>query len=342
MALTKADIGRGLVAGLCVACIAIIADRLLTAGDRTPAPPPGPRRMTRRRARAPPALAASGADPVDPEPLGGGHHQRQLRGRATTAAATSCASATTSPSTASCAVNELAASRAAHAAGVSPAVRPRRARRARPRPSSTAAPSRPRTSRAPNLRADRRACPPRPSRDPEASARARRSSSGSSTSSATTRTRSQEGAHRLSTRAAGLARHAPSGWSGPSGRSSWSSATTTCSPPTSSTTAAGSGWSTGTMPASTARCSIWAASPRTASCRRREREWLLEAYFERPVDGRAAPPAAAMLTASLLREAMWSMVSELHSRIDFDFRAYTAENLARFERALAAFDAMDR
>ena len=31
--LTKADIGRGLVAGLCVAFIAIIADRLIKAGS---------------------------------------------------------------------------------------------------------------------------------------------------------------------------------------------------------------------------------------------------------------------------------------------------------------------
>jgi hypothetical protein len=31
------------------------------------------------------------------------------------------------------------------------------------------------------------------------------------------------------------------------------------------------------------------------------------------------------------------MVSELHSTIDFDYRAYTAENLARFERAYSAF-----
>jgi hypothetical protein len=34
---------------------------------------------------------------------------------------------------------------------------------------------------------------------------------------------------------------------------------------------------------------------------------------------------------------MWSMVSEVHSRLDFDFIAYTSENLARFERALARF-----
>ena len=48
-----------------------------------------------------------------------------------------------------------------------------------------------------------------------------------------------------------------------------------------------------------------------------------------------------MFTASLLREAMWSMVSEVHSRLDFDFVAYTAENLARFERAWAEFAEMD-
>ena len=47
-----------------------------------------------------------------------------------------------------------------------------------------------------------------------------------------------------------------------------------------------------------------------------------------------------MLTASLLREAMWSMVSEVHSGLDFDFVAYTAENLARFERAWTEFEAM--
>jgi glycine betaine/proline transport system permease protein len=34
IALTKADTGRGIVAGLCVASIAIIADRLITAGAK--------------------------------------------------------------------------------------------------------------------------------------------------------------------------------------------------------------------------------------------------------------------------------------------------------------------
>jgi sugar/nucleoside kinase (ribokinase family) len=73
-----------------------------------------------------------------------------------------------------------------------------------------------------------------------------------------------------------------------------------------------------------------------------QRERLLEAYFERPVTDGLRRRSQAMLAASLLREAMWSMVSELHSAIEFDFRVYTAENLARFRRALAAFDEMDR
>ena len=42
---------------------------------------------------------------------------------------------------------------------------------------------------------------------------------------------------------------------------------------------------------------------------------------------------AAMKCASALREAMWSMASEIHSEIDFDYLAYTEENLERFERA---------
>ncbi|MHA7866479.1 MAG: phosphotransferase [Salipiger thiooxidans] len=45
----------------------------------------------------------------------------------------------------------------------------------------------------------------------------------------------------------------------------------------------------------------------------------------------------AMKCASLLREAMWSMVSEISSDIDFDYAAYTAENLSRFEAALDAW-----
>jgi hypothetical protein len=49
-----------------------------------------------------------------------------------------------------------------------------------------------------------------------------------------------------------------------------------------------------------------------------------------------------MTAASLLRETMWSMVSEIYSTVDFDYGAYTAENMRRFEAAYSAFDATDR
>ena len=68
-----------------------------------------------------------------------------------------------------------------------------------------------------------------------------------------------------------------------------------------------------------------------------EGEALLAAYFRREPDRDLLRRAAAMTAASLLRETMWSMVSELHSKIDFDYAAYTAENRVRFEAALAAF-----
>jgi thiamine kinase-like enzyme len=73
----------------------------------------------------------------------------------------------------------------------------------------------------------------------------------------------------------------------------------------------------------------------------RLREELLAAYFERSVDDELRRRFAAMTAASLLRETMWSMVSEIHSKLAFDYRAYTQENLARFERAYAAFEAME-
>lgn len=69
-----------------------------------------------------------------------------------------------------------------------------------------------------------------------------------------------------------------------------------------------------------------------------DEKWLLETYFERPLDDDLECRYRAMKCASLLRETMWSMVSEIHSRLDFDFGAYTAENLARFERAWADFN----
>ena len=42
---------------------------------------------------------------------------------------------------------------------------------------------------------------------------------------------------------------------------------------------------------------------------------------------------AAMKCAAVLRDAMWGMVSELHSDLDYDYAAFTEVNLERFERA---------
>ena len=71
-----------------------------------------------------------------------------------------------------------------------------------------------------------------------------------------------------------------------------------------------------------------------------QERWLLETYFEVPADDLLWRRYSAMKCASLLREGMWSMISELHSTVDFDYVAYTAENMARFERAYAAFEAL--
>ncbi|MDH3694111.1 MAG: phosphotransferase [Gammaproteobacteria bacterium] len=64
---------------------------------------------------------------------------------------------------------------------------------------------------------------------------------------------------------------------------------------------------------------------------------LLENYFQKPIDDELRVRYEAMKCASLLRESMWSMVSEKYSEIDFDYMAYTQDNLARFEKAWAGF-----
>ena len=63
---------------------------------------------------------------------------------------------------------------------------------------------------------------------------------------------------------------------------------------------------------------------------------MLEQYFEAPAEARWRP-YQAMKCVSLMREALWSMTSEIHSELDFDYAAYTAENMARLDAALADF-----
>ncbi|MBB4274921.1 phosphotransferase [Rhizobium mongolense] len=65
---------------------------------------------------------------------------------------------------------------------------------------------------------------------------------------------------------------------------------------------------------------------------------MLETYFGRPLTRDLWQRYSAIKCSSLLRETLWSMVSEIHSTIDFNYAAYTAENLARFERAYKAFE----
>ena len=69
-------------------------------------------------------------------------------------------------------------------------------------------------------------------------------------------------------------------------------------------------------------------------------DWLLQAYFGEPPNSTMRRRYAAMKCASLLRETMWSMVQEIHSDLDFEFVAYTTENLERFERAHDDYQAM--
>lgn len=68
---------------------------------------------------------------------------------------------------------------------------------------------------------------------------------------------------------------------------------------------------------------------------------LLIAYHGHSPDAALRRRFAAMRVASLLRETLWSMVSELHSEIDVDYAAYTAKNASRFEAALADFESLD-
>ena len=64
--------------------------------------------------------------------------------------------------------------------------------------------------------------------------------------------------------------------------------------------------------------------------------WVLSAYFGAQPDEDLWHRYRAMKAAAALREAMWSMVQEIHSKLDFDYRAYTSEYLDTYRRSLAA------
>lgn len=64
---------------------------------------------------------------------------------------------------------------------------------------------------------------------------------------------------------------------------------------------------------------------------------LLECYFSGPVGAEVRRSLAALKCASLLREALWGAVSRLTSDIDFDYTGYAREQLARFDGQWQAF-----
>jgi thiamine kinase-like enzyme len=71
-----------------------------------------------------------------------------------------------------------------------------------------------------------------------------------------------------------------------------------------------------------------------------EERVLLETYYNRPLNDALWRRYCAMKAASLLRETLWSMVSEQASDVDFDYGAYTAENLAAYRAAYVQFQSL--
>jgi thiamine kinase-like enzyme len=66
---------------------------------------------------------------------------------------------------------------------------------------------------------------------------------------------------------------------------------------------------------------------------------LLECYFEGAVDAGLLRSYRAMRVVSLLRETLWGMVSELYPAKEFDYAIYSRENLMRLEEEITRYQA---
>ena len=66
---------------------------------------------------------------------------------------------------------------------------------------------------------------------------------------------------------------------------------------------------------------------------------LLRRYFNERVSADHRRGFAALKCASLLRESLWGAVSRFTSAIDFDYTSYAREHLARFDHQWRAFEA---
>lgn len=71
-----------------------------------------------------------------------------------------------------------------------------------------------------------------------------------------------------------------------------------------------------------------------------QEEWLLHAYFNAPPTPGLIRRYHAMKAAAALREALWSMVSEQHSDLAVDFAAYTQTTLAAYHAAMQTFESL--
>ena len=60
---------------------------------------------------------------------------------------------------------------------------------------------------------------------------------------------------------------------------------------------------------------------------------LLEEYFEKKITDKLWEQYHAMKCSSLLRETMWSMVSEISSSLDFDYQQYTEEYYTKYKES---------
>ena len=69
-----------------------------------------------------------------------------------------------------------------------------------------------------------------------------------------------------------------------------------------------------------------------------EHDELLRRYFDAEPDAALRRGHAAMQCASLLRETLWSMVSQRHMHTPgVDYAAYARQNLDALDRALAGY-----
>lgn len=68
-----------------------------------------------------------------------------------------------------------------------------------------------------------------------------------------------------------------------------------------------------------------------------QQEFVLEQYFDTPITEDLWRRYEALKVAALLREVMWSMVSESYSTLDFDYTGYTQDSLMAFDNAHLEF-----